>query len=118
MIFLCISYTRELNEREAANGVTAYSLHPGVIITNIWKGVTGCLGVFVRCCIVPRIKDKTVEQGAATQVYCAIRPDIEGTAAAGACNFYDDCKAREHKRSAECKQKQQELYDATLTWVK
>jgi NAD(P)-dependent dehydrogenase (short-subunit alcohol dehydrogenase family) len=54
--------------------------HPGVIKSNLWRNtpsiLQGVVGIFA---------DKTVEQGAATNVYCALASEVEGGA------YYKDC---------------------------
>lgn len=110
-------HAAELTKREAANGVTAYSLHPGVIRTNIWQEdenlLLCCVGKLCLPCCGLCGQTKTQEQGAATQVMCAVSPGIE----ADAGKFFDDCVARPHKRAEEVAQKQAELFDATNVWL-
>jgi len=70
-----VYFARELNRKYSAAGVTAYSLHPGVIqielmrhqgvLSPIWGTVAG-----------PFLK--SIPQGAATSVYCSVAPNIEG----------------------------------------
>eukprot|EP01116_Phalansterium_solitarium_P014587 TRINITY_DN32312_c0_g1_i1.p1 TRINITY_DN32312_c0_g1~~TRINITY_DN32312_c0_g1_i1.p1 ORF type:complete len:332 (-),score=46.53 TRINITY_DN32312_c0_g1_i1:52-981(-) len=84
-----ILFALELNRRLSPRGVTAYSVHPGVIFTN--------LGVFVpkEEQIAagyldengnPTSKFQTMETGAATSVFTAIHPD----ALPGAGGYFKD----------------------------
>jgi len=72
-----ILFATEFNNRYASKGVTAYSLHPGIIGTMIGSEVPGhciyhgCVGCLTACCL------KNPSQGAATQVYCAVATHIE-----------------------------------------
>jgi NAD(P)-dependent dehydrogenase (short-subunit alcohol dehydrogenase family) len=64
-------YARALAKRYNDKQITAYSLHPGVIDTNLTASVplSSVFKFFY--------KKKTPQQGAATTVYCALKPDIE-----------------------------------------
>jgi NAD(P)-dependent dehydrogenase (short-subunit alcohol dehydrogenase family) len=65
-----------LEKRLAPQGIHAFALHPGVIMTELSRHLTaedlGALGAR----LMPTLK--TVEQGAATSVYAAVSPDLEG----------------------------------------
>lgn len=73
-----------LDAREAANGVRAFALHPGSILTELGRhfsieqrqafGVADAQGNRL---IDPARQLKTVEQGAATQVWCATHPQLD-----------------------------------------
>lgn len=66
---LCnILFARELNTREEKNGVHSYSLHPGAIATELGRNST-MASIFYG---VARPFLKSIEQGAATTVYCAL----------------------------------------------
>lgn len=66
-----VLFTRALANRYHDKQITAYSLHPGVIITNLATNIplSNVGGVF--------FKKKTIAEGAATTVYCAIKPGLE-----------------------------------------
>ena len=76
-------FALELSRRLADHGITANSLHPGVIKTNLGRHLP------------PReddrkdedIYDKSIAQGAATQAYVAVHP----TAAAISGQYFADC---------------------------
>jgi NAD(P)-dependent dehydrogenase (short-subunit alcohol dehydrogenase family) len=66
-----VVWTQTLAQRLAGTGVTAYSLHPGVIGTNLAGELpAGLAGVMQR--VLPG-----AEQGAATSVYVATAPGLE-----------------------------------------
>jgi len=72
-----------LDAREKANGVRAFSLHPGSIQTELGRHFTfeqrQAFGVFDQSgkrILDPSRQPKTVEQGAATQVWCATSPSL------------------------------------------
>jgi hypothetical protein len=76
---------RGLDAREKANGVRAFSLHPGSILTGLGRHFSReqrqAFGVYDEHgnrIIDPVRQLKTLEQGAATQVWCAAHPKLDG----------------------------------------
>jgi len=83
---LCnVLFSQELARRLAGTGVTSYSLHPGVVASDIWRRVPWP----VRPLITRRML--TVDQGAQTSLYCATSPDLAQVSG----RYYDDCQERE-----------------------
>lgn len=82
-ILTALEYERQFHA--AGDPIAAFSLHPGIVSTNIvrdypFAGLIKALGdVFV----------KSPPQGAATQVHCALSPD----ALANRGGYFDDCAA-------------------------
>lgn len=80
-----ILFAVELDDRERANGIRAFAVHPGSIMTNLARftdrealrqgGFLDENGVPV---IDPSRGLKTPAQGAATQVWCAVSPQLDG----------------------------------------
>ena len=75
----------ELDRRGRGQGVRAFSLHPGGIITPLARFMdpeviraSGFIDADGRPVIDPANDKKTVEQGAATSVWCATSPQLEG----------------------------------------
>ncbi|MGZ0005885.1 hypothetical protein [Burkholderia gladioli] len=81
-----ILFAVELDRREREHGVRAFSLHPGSIVeTGLGKHVTreqlieaGVLDAQGQPIRDPSRQLKTVGQGAATQVWCATSPKLDG----------------------------------------
>jgi NAD(P)-dependent dehydrogenase (short-subunit alcohol dehydrogenase family) len=78
-----ILFAVELDRREKANGIRAYSLHPGSIITNLGQNWSqeqlrafGVIDAQGNPIIDPSRAMKTIPQGAATQVWCATNPRL------------------------------------------
>jgi NAD(P)-dependent dehydrogenase (short-subunit alcohol dehydrogenase family) len=71
-----VMFTNELARRLEGTGVTANSLHPGVVRTNF--GAEDQAGFFAVMGGVVRPFLKTPAQGAETSIYLASSPDVEG----------------------------------------
>ena len=83
---LCnVLFAAELGRRLDGTGVTAYSLHPGVVASQIWRRVPWP----VRQLVTRRML--TIEQGARTSLYCATSPDVAGESG----KYYESCRERE-----------------------
>lgn len=78
-----VLFTRGLAKRLPPN-VSAFSLHPGVIATNLTRSM-GFGGVLFRS--IGRLFLKSVEQGAATTVWAASAPELSGKSG----SYLSDC---------------------------
>jgi len=80
-----VLHAQELARRLEGSGVTTYSLHPGVIASDIWRRVPWP--------VRPLMKRRmgSPEQGARTTLYCATSPDVAGQSG----RYYDDCRLKE-----------------------
>jgi retinol dehydrogenase 12 len=79
---LCnVLFTQELARLLAGTGVQSYSLHPGVVASDIWRRVPR----LARPLITRRML--TVEQGSVTSVHCAVSTVVAGDSGL----FYDKC---------------------------
>jgi NAD(P)-dependent dehydrogenase (short-subunit alcohol dehydrogenase family) len=69
-----ILFTRELSRRVAGKGITANSLHPGVVASNFLAkpGLWGVIGKIAGLFMINN------EAGAQTSIYLASSPDVEG----------------------------------------
>jgi len=85
-----VLFSAELARRTAGTGVTGYALHPGVVASDIWRRVPWP----VRPLMTRRML--SVEEGAATSLYCATSPEV----AQDSGRFYDRCAEREPSRVA------------------
>ena len=82
---LCnVLFSAELARRVPGSGVTTYALHPGVVASDIWRRVPWP----VRPLVTRRML--TVDEGAATSLYCATAPEV----AQASGLFYDKCAER------------------------
>ncbi|KAI8484769.1 hypothetical protein Bbelb_375320 [Branchiostoma belcheri] len=87
-----ISFTRELARKLEGTGVTTYSLHPGVIKTDLynhlgtsmgWK--SGVINTFAKWF------GKTVVQGAQTTIHCAVTEGLEDKTG----QYFSDCAPKQ-----------------------
>ncbi|PRP85402.1 hypothetical protein PROFUN_06948 [Planoprotostelium fungivorum] len=70
-----IPFTMELQKRfdQERVDVAAWSLHPGIVRTELTRNLDGFLAGFFRT--VGPLFQKTPEQGALTSLFCAVRPE-------------------------------------------
>lgn len=102
---LCnILFTFALNRKYQEQGVTAYTLHPGSIPTELGRHTCG--SAFIRW-IASWIM-KTIPQGASTTVYCATHPHAIGG------RYYTDCHVEAPYIRAGDIKLQEDLWDLSL----
>src|ERR1700722_17282820 len=83
---LCnVLFAAELGRRLAGTGVSSYSLHPGVVASQIWRRLPWP----ARQLMTRRML--TIEQGAQTSLYCATSADVAGQTG----KYYDKCQLAE-----------------------
>jgi WW domain-containing oxidoreductase len=80
--------------RRLPDGQTANALHPGVIQTNLGRHLGDYDGVLDS---IGRDKLKTVAQGAATQVYLAVHPEVAQQTGL----YFDSCQVKEPSAPAQ-----------------
>jgi WW domain-containing oxidoreductase len=85
-------FTKGLAKRLPAN-VQTFSLHPGVINTNLSRSM-GFQGVLFRA--IGGLFMKSIPQGAATSIYAASAPELNGHSGA----YLSDCHPTPPKRDA------------------
>uniref|UniRef100_A0A8D3DGB3 Retinol dehydrogenase 12, like n=1 Tax=Scophthalmus maximus TaxID=52904 RepID=A0A8D3DGB3_SCOMX len=79
-----VLFTHSLAKKLEGTGVTTYSLHPGVVQTDLWRHLSGPVQ-FVMKMVSPFTKDSV--QGAQTTIYCAVEPSLEKESG----GYYSDC---------------------------
>jgi retinol dehydrogenase 12 len=85
-----VLHAQELSRRLEGTGVTTYSLHPGVIASDIWRRIPWPIRPLATVFM------KTIEQGAQTTIHCATSP----SAATESGLYYHDSKPRRPGRLA------------------
>nr|XP_019958729.1 PREDICTED: retinol dehydrogenase 12-like [Paralichthys olivaceus] len=79
-----VLFTHTLAKKLEGTGVTTYSLHPGVVQTDLWRHLSGPQQFIMRM-VSPFTKDSV--QGAQTTIYCAVEPTLEKESG----GYYSDC---------------------------
>ena len=103
-----VLFTVELARRLEGTEVTTYSLHPGVIATDIWRRVPWPL----RSLLTWRML--TTEEGARTSLYCATAPEL----AYESGHYYDEHRRRKAPNAlAEDDDLLAELWARSLAWT-
>lgn len=97
-----VLFSRELAKRLEGTGVTTYSLHPGVISTEItrnypiFSAMTPVLFFFFW---------KSLKSGIQTTLTCALDPDLKNVTG----KYFSDCKINEESKQAQD--------DGTAEWL-
>ncbi len=89
-----ILFAKQLNKQYESDGIQAFSLHPGGIMTNLQKHMPieeqRAFGFFKEDGTIADVF-KNVEQGASTTVYAALAPELDGHGGA----YLEDCAISE-----------------------
>ncbi len=104
---LCnVLFAAELGRRLSGSDVTAYSLHPGVVASEIWRRVPWP----ARQIMTSRML--TIEQGAQTSLHCATSPEVNGDSG----KYFDKCQVTEPSK-AVTPELAATLWDQSEKWV-
>lgn len=102
-----VLFSAELSRRLHGTGVTTYSLHPGVVATDIWRKVPfGARGLIKLFMITP-------EEGALTTLHCAT--SVEAGTQTGL--YYDKQKPKAPSALAQDPQLAAQLWAESEKWV-
>lgn len=84
-----VLFSRELGRQLQGTGVTTYSLHPGVVQTELGRHIHQSVNGFIHWAFhfFGNFLFKTVKQGAQTTIYCAVTEDLS----AHTGKYYSDC---------------------------
>lgn len=92
--FANILFAKELSRRFEGSKRTANALHPGAIVTNLYRHTNWLISAYLW--ISERLFMKSIPQGAATQVYVAAHPD----AASISGEYFADCNVASPRKDA------------------
>ena len=101
-----VLHAQELGRRLDRTGVTTYSLHPGVIASDVWRQVPWPIRPLIK------LRMRSTEEGAQTSLYCATDPGL----AAETGGYYEDCAAKA-PGSAATPQLAAELWQHSEQWT-
>jgi len=102
-----ILFSAELGRQLIGTGVSAYSVHPGVVATSLWRHVPKFL--------LPVLKMRpmlTAEQGARTTLYCVLEAPQTETGL-----YYADARVQRPSKIAQDPQLAQRLWEQSMQWT-
>ena len=102
-----VLFAKELARRLDGSGVTTYSLHPGVVATDVWRSVPRVLQPLIKLFMISE------EKGAATTLHCAL--SAEAGKETGL--YYDKCKPKEPSALAKDAALAQRLWQQSEAWL-
>lgn len=98
-----VLHAKELARRCAGTSLTTYSLHPGVVASDIWREVPSLIRAVMKLFMISN------EEGAKTSVYCATDPALSTVSG----RYYEKCAERLPSPLAQDENLARELYDRT-----
>ncbi|XP_035798510.1 retinol dehydrogenase 13-like isoform X2 [Amphiprion ocellaris] len=109
-----ILFCRELATRLQGTGVTVYSLHPGVIHTELGRHFLSTLAMWKKMIVMPfSLLVKRPWEGAQTTIYCAVdesQANVSGL-------YYSDCAPKEPAPQALDDAAAKKLWDLSASMV-
>lgn len=105
---LCnVLHAKALAKRFGAKGLHAYSLHPGVIASDVWREIPQPVRWFMLRNMISN------EAGAKTTLYCAASPEV----AEHHGRYYDECAEKEPSKPAQDAALADELWNKSHAYV-
>ncbi|KAI4872975.1 hypothetical protein NFI96_023662 [Prochilodus magdalenae] len=109
-----VLFSSELTSRLKGTGVTVYSLHPGVVRTELGRYFFPKMALWMRILIVPLfLLFKTPWEGAQTTIYCAVDESLQNTSGL----YYSDCAPKEAAPQARDDATASKLWDLSASMV-
>lgn len=99
-----VLFTKSLAKRLEGTGVTTYSLHPGVVASDIWRKVPGLFQPVIKLFMI------STEEGAQTSLYCATSPDCADENGL----YYDESTAKKPSRLSRDEELAEKLWEWSL----
>jgi NAD(P)-dependent dehydrogenase (short-subunit alcohol dehydrogenase family) len=101
-----VLFSAELARRTAGTGITTYSLHPGVVSSDIWRRIPWPIRPIVTSFMI------STEEGARTTLDCATNP----ARAKESGLYYDECRPKEPSRLAQDPELARRLWAESAAW--
>lgn len=101
-----VLHAQELARRLDGNGVTTYALHPGVIASDIWRGIPWPIRPLIKW------RMSSTEEGAQTSLYCATSAEVANESG----HYYDECK-RKQESAVATPELARELWERSQGWT-
>ena len=102
-----VLFSAELGRRLAGTGVATYSLHPGVVASDVWRELPQPFRALAKLFMI------SVEEGAATTIYCATSPDVAEQSGL----YYDKCSVKNPSSVGQDRALAAELWKRSEAWV-
>jgi NAD(P)-dependent dehydrogenase (short-subunit alcohol dehydrogenase family) len=103
-----VLFSAELARKLEGTGVHTYSLHPGVIASDIWRRLPWPIRPLYKMRMI------SVEEGAQTSLYCATSDEVAGDTGL----YYDNCKRTPPNKVAARPEVAAELWLRSEQWCK
>ena len=100
-------HAKDLARRLEDSGVTTYSLHPGVIASDVWRRVPWPFRPLMTAFM------KSNDEGAKTSIYCATSDAVAGESGL----YYDECQAKDPLPISLDVALADELRERSAAWV-
>jgi retinol dehydrogenase-12 len=101
-----VLFAAELGRRLRGTGVTTYSLHPGVVASDVWRQVPWPLRSLMKLAMISN------EDGAKTTLHCAVAPALTNETGL----YYDKCAPKRPSRLAQDEKLADELWRRSETY--
>jgi len=109
-----VLFTRELALRLQGTGVTTYSLHPGVIRTELGRHFWPAMPLWKRLLYKPlTILLKSPTEGAQTTIYCAVDESVQNESGL----YYSDCSPKPAAPPGQDDEAAKKLWDLSASMV-
>jgi len=103
-----VLFSAELGRRLDGSGVTTYSLHPGIVYTEIWRELPRPLRPLLRL-----RETVPLDESAATTLHCATAPQLANETGL----YYEGCKPTLPSGLAQDRALAAELWTRSLGWI-
>ncbi|MEI7538791.1 MAG: SDR family oxidoreductase [Comamonadaceae bacterium] len=103
-----VLFSAELARRLEGSGVSTYSLHPGVVASDVWRGLPWPVRSLIKLFML------STEQGAATTLHCATSASVAGESGL----YYDSCRSRNASKLARDPDLAALLWKNSEDWVR
>uniref|UniRef100_A0A672HBI2 Si:dkey-94e7.2 n=1 Tax=Salarias fasciatus TaxID=181472 RepID=A0A672HBI2_SALFA len=109
-----VLFARSLAKKLQGTDVSVFSLHPGVVQSDLWRHQHQCIQVAVK---IFRVFTKTTVEGAQTTIYCSVEKGLEGLSG----GYFSDCAPARCSRAASDDDLAQKLWEVScnmlgITW--
>lgn len=109
-----VLFCRELAARLQGTGVTVYSLHPGVVRTELGRHLLPSLALWQRIILKPFVMlIKSPREGAQTSIYCAVDESLANVSGL----YYSDCAPKTSAPQALDDAAAKKLWDLSASMV-